>query len=230
MPEHGRMTLVGNRWTLIGAVVYLLEWVAIIGLPSGQTPAPVLMKPETMLAQFSAHTTALAISASWFGLVLLGRILYVAGLRHALRRSGSELVLADVALAAMTASVVIEVISYSLVAAAAQLAPGGNSTAVIALNAAGQWINLMIITPFAVSIAAAAAGQLQSRLFPAWIVWLGLVAGLIGILDGVLIGPAYVVGGTLEHTVMIGSVATLGVWVWMLATGILLWRRTKPAS
>lgn len=219
----------GNRWTLAGAVIYLLEWVAIIGVRTGQAPPPG-SNTDAIVHNLSAFATGYAVSAGWFGLVLPGRILFIAGLRQAIRLSKSESVLADLALAMMAMSVILEVASYGLVAAAAQVAArGGDAGAVVALHAAGFWINFLIVTPFGVAIAAAPAAQLATGLFPSWLAWLGLVSGIIGALVGVVALPAIDVGGTLRQAVMLGSTVILGAWVWMLVTGVILWRRMPAA-
>jgi len=218
MATSRRSALVGNRWALAGAVIYLLEWVAIIAAHATQPPA----KPEAMVAYYSARSIAYPLMATWFSLVLPGRILYVAGLRHALRRSGYESVLADMALAAMAVSVVIEVARYALSAAAAQVAHLGDVSAVIALDAGGHWLNAMVVIPFGVAVASAAAAQRQSRLFPAWLVWGGLASGLVVILDG-FVGSLTLAGVTMPQILAVPNFAVPVAWIWMIATGVVLW-------
>ncbi|TMD53265.1 MAG: hypothetical protein E6I85_08640 [Chloroflexi bacterium] len=225
-----RRRLIGNRWTLVGAIVYLLEWVAIAGFHAGNTPTSFL-KPDAVVATYASHAWGVAASASWYSLVLLGRILFTAGIRDSLKRSGAETLLADFAVAAMAVSVMLEIASYALAGAAAQLArAGAEPAAIVGVDAAGAWVNIMIFAPLGVSVLAAAAAQLRSGLLPTWLCWLGLASGLVGSVLGVVVGPALLAGPGPLSQVQLLSFATLGFWVWMLATGILLFRRTSPTD
>lgn len=219
--------LVGNRWTLVGAILYLLEWVAIAGFNAAGTPSTFL-KPDAVVALYASHAGGVAASASWFSLVLLGRILFTVGIRDSLKRSGADTLLADFAVGAMGVSVVLEIASYALAGAAAQLAhSGGDRSAIVAVDAAGAWLNIMIFAPIGMAVLGAALGQLRSKLFPAWLCWLGVAAGAVGCVLGLLIGPTFVAGAGQYQTVQTLSLVTVGFWVWMLATGIILFRRTS---
>lgn len=219
--------LVGNRWTLVGAILYLLEWVAIAGFNAAGTPSTFL-KPDAVVALYASHAGGVAASASWFSLVLLGRILFTVGIRDSLKRSAADTLLADFAVGAMGVSVVLEIASYALAGAAAQLAhSGGDRSAIVAVDAAGAWLNIMIFAPIGMAVLGAALGQLRSKLFPAWLCWLGVAAGAVGCVLGLLIGPAFVAGAGQYQTVQTLSLVTVGFWVWMLATGIILFRRTS---
>jgi hypothetical protein len=205
----------------------LLEWVAIAGFNAGNTPTSFL-KPDAVVAMYTSHAGGVAAAASWFSLVLLGRILFTVGIRDALKRSGADTLLADFAVVAMAVSVILEIASYALAGAAGQLARnGGETAAVVGVDAAGSWLNIMLFAPLGVAILAAAFAQLRSGLFPAWLTWLGVASGLVGTVLGVVIGPALAAGQGPFQTVQMLSIATLGFWVWMLATGILLFRRTS---
>ena len=222
-----RAPLVGNRWTLVGAIVYLLEWVAIAGFNPGNTPTSVL-KADAIVAMYAAHAGGVAAAASWYSIVLLGRILFTVGIRDALKRSGAGTLLADFAVGAMAVSVILEIASYALAGAAGQLAhSGGDKTAIVALDAAGSWLNIMIFAPIGISILATAYAQLRSRLFPAWLCWLGLASGAVVALLGLLVGPALAAGPGPFQAVQTLAIATVGFWIWMLVTGILLFRRSS---
>ena len=223
--EH-RARLIGNRWTLVGAILYLLEWVAIAGFNPGNTPTSFL-KPDAVVTMYASHAGGVAAAASWFSVVLLGRILFTVGIRDSLKRSGADTLLADFAVGAMAVSVILEIASYALAGAAAALAhAGGDRAAIVAVDAAGGWVNAMIFAPLGLSVLAAAYAQLRSGLFPAWLAWLGGASGGITVVLGLVIGPALAAGPGPFQTVQILSFATLGFWVWMLATGIILFRRT----
>jgi hypothetical protein len=222
--------LVGNRWTLVGAVLYLLEWVAIAGFRPGNTPTSFL-KPDAVVAMYTSHAGAVAAAASWYSLVLLGRILFTVGIRDSLKRSGADTLLADFGVGAMAVSVILEIASYALAGAAAQLTKsGGDPAAIVGVDAAGAWVNVMIFAPLGMSVLAAACAQLRSRLFPAWLAWLGVASGAVTVVLGVVIGPALLAGQGPFQTVQMLSLATLGFWVWMLATGIILFRHSNPGS
>lgn len=225
-----RERLCGNRLTLVGAVVYLLEWVGIIGFNSGNTPTAPGTRPDAVLAMYSSHAAGTALLASWLSMVLLGRILFAAGLRDSLRRSGEETLLADIMLATMAASVVLEIAAYALVGAAGHVASAGNTAVVVGLDAAASWVNLTIYAPLAVSVVAASTAQLRSGLFPAWFGWLGLASGLVGMGIALLAGPAFAAGGTFYSTVGVAGFAVVGIWVWMIATGIVLFRHAGKRS
>jgi hypothetical protein len=168
---------IGNRLALIGAVVYLLEWVAIIG---ASPPGPLGPGTGTkaVVDAHSHHAGAAAVSAGWFAVCLTGRVLYVAGLKASLRARPRELPLMDVAVAAVAVSVTLEVTAYALVAGAARLAAvGADSGLVVALDGAAFWLDLLISGPAGVSLLAARAAMLRSRLFPRWLSWIALVAG-----------------------------------------------------
>lgn len=210
---------------MAGAILYLLEWVAILGIPNGNVPSAEGAKPADVFATYSQHEVGIAISAAWFSLVLLGRILFVAGVRHGLQRSGAETLLADFALAAMAVSVVIEIAAYSVAAGAAQAAAhGADQSTVVGIDAAANMLNLTIIAPFGMSILFASIAMLRSRLFSSWLCWLGLAVGVVGSLYGLVQGPAFVEGGTLYQASQPLGLIVLGAWVWMIASGVVLFR------
>src|SRR2546423_11758239 len=94
-----REQLVGNRLALAGTVVYFMEWVVIPFAPS--LPTDKLGKdPSAIVAAYGHHPARTAFLAGWLSFVLLGRILFSAGLRSAFRASLRELAWADWALGA----------------------------------------------------------------------------------------------------------------------------------
>ncbi|MDQ1664857.1 MAG: hypothetical protein QOH75_888 [Actinomycetota bacterium] len=52
---------------------------------------------------------------------------------------------------------------------------------VVALGMAAYWLNLSGFGPLGVSVLAAAAAMLGSRLFPAWLCWLAVLSGVAGV-------------------------------------------------
>jgi hypothetical protein len=217
--------LIGNRLTLAGAIIYLAEWVGIIGFQTGNVPAAQGAKAAEVVAQYTQHGTGVELLAGWLSLVLLGRILFVAGIRDGLRKSGAETLLADFALGAMAVSVILEIGAFAVAGGAVQaLSKGADQSTIVGIDAAANWLDMVIVTPFGVAVLAASFAMLTSRLFPAWLCWLGLAAGVVGTVDGVIMGPAFGAGGAFFQVAQILSFAALAAWVWMIATGIVLLR------
>lgn len=210
-------SLLGNRLTLIGAIWYLLEWVAIIAFARVAPPAPG--RAAEVAAYYSAQATNLMIAAGLFGLLEIGRIAYIAGLRGSLRQTAHIRGLLDLALGAMVLSVGFEVAEYSVAAAAGQMAAaGGDRAGVVSLAYASASIGLMVPTAIAVSVEAASLAQLLSRQFPWWLTILGLVAGAFGIVSSTYSAATGTIGGGRGLWVP-------AMWIWMIATGVILFRR-----
>lgn len=217
--------VVGNRLMLIGAIVYLLEWVAIIPY-AGRVLETSGMTAKQVAAQYAQDADGAAIMAGWFSVVLLGRIALAAGLRDAFRQSPQELHLMDFAMGAMVVSVVLEIAAFAFGAAAGWVADtGGDVGVVVALDAGGSLLYQLVFGPLGVFILVSGYAMLRSRLFPAWMCWLGLVAGTLGTAGGVVSAAAFDAGTLLTAFDLLTTVAALGFWIWMLATGIFLFRR-----
>lgn len=219
--------LVGNRMALAGAIIYLLEWVAIIGFGAGTVPSNPGTSAADIVREYSQHATAIAWMAGWFALVLQGRILLIAGIREALRRSFGDSALADLAVGAMVVSVVIEIASYLVAAGVAHAATiGADQSTVLSGDAIANSINFGLWSPLGVSILSISFLMLRSRLFPWWLCWIGMIAGAAGAVFGVTGDAALQAGGGVLFQV--GSIATtisaLGFWLWMLVTGVILFR------
>ena len=243
--QPARRQLVGNRWALAGAIIYLLEWVAIAGwlpqlfgfstsgpaIPSG----PGTKSADIVSAYSQASVAAMALGAGWYGLVLPGRILLIAGIRQALRRSWGDSAFADLAVAAMALSVVLETASYAVAAGVGHAAASGvDQSAVVSGDAISNLLNLSIWSPLGLSILAISVVMLQSRLFPWWLCWPGVAVGAALCVTGVIFGAGSQVGGQLYQVAGgLQSWGTLGFWVWMLVTGVILFRaagQPRPKS
>jgi hypothetical protein len=225
-----RPAITGNRLVLAGAVLYLLEWVAII--PAGDSgPSEAGTRGDKVLALYTAHPTAVAFLATWLSVVLVGRVLIVLGIRDALRSIGANDTLPLFAAAAMTLSVAMELVSEALVGAAGVLAAqSGDPDVIRALDAAAGTTWDVVFGLLGVAVAVSAWAMLRSRAFPLWICAIGLVGGVLMMLVGVFAGPARLHEGIARS---ISTTAQVGVplfWVWMLATGIFLLRRTPART
>ncbi len=216
--EHSR-PLVGNRLVLTGAVLYLLEWVAIIAGPV-MVPVGAEASAREFVSGYQGNTTALAWAAGWFSVVLLGRVLMMTGLRQVLNESGRPQALMDLAVPAMLASVVVEVVVYAVTAGTAwSLENQGSMETARMLDAAAWQINQMIFGPLGMAVVCAAAAMWLSGLFPKVLCVVGLVGGAAGLLTGLAFSAPEL--GTAS------AVTSAGVplfWIWMLWTGVLCWR------
>jgi hypothetical protein len=221
--------LVGNRLALVGVGLYLLEWVAIVAFAP---PGPI--GPGTSAARIEAsyagHAGPAGFAAAWFGVVLVGRILFVAAVKASLRGSPREQPLLELALGAMAVSVVLEIASYGMVAAAARFATDRTGeSVVVGLDGAAYWVDLLIWGPIGVSTLAAGLAMLRSRVFSLWLCWLAVGAGGVGVL-GCLLSGASAGQSWAGVADAVTGLASLGLWVWMLATGGVLFRRAKDGS
>ena len=148
--------------------MYFLEWVGIIAFNFGNVPASQGTKAAEILAQYVQHGPGIELLAGWLSLVLLGRILFVAGIRHALRRSGADTLLADFAVLAMAVSVILEVAAYAIASGGAYAAAGGaDQSTIVGIDGVANFVNLILAAPIGVSVLAASLAMVRSRLFPA---------------------------------------------------------------
>lgn len=220
-----RKPLLGTRLALMGAVLYLLEWAVIPFLPAVPTDR-LGENPSAIVDAYAGEAGLVAFAAGWFGVVLVGRVLYMSALRDALAASARSSTLANFAVGAMAVSVAIEIASFGVVAAAGWLAENGaDAGAVVALDAAGSIIYLAVFGTVGVSVLAASLTMLASGVFHKWLCWLGVLSGALVILGGVLGGAAVGATGSFRDLgeIPIG-IGVLGFWIWMLATSIILWR------
>lgn len=226
MERHGnKVQLVGNRIMLTGAVLYLLEWVAIIwaGALGVQSVATVGASEADILASYQGNADAVAVMAGWFSVVLLGRILLMVGLKASLVASGRPHPLMGFAVVAMSVSVVVEIAAYALAAAAAQLG-AAHTEGMVAVEWAAGMLNRMLMGGLGVSVLCAAWAMWRSGLFPRVLSILGLIAGV-----GVTLGAMFVAPSFAAVYDILGSAAFL-FWIWMLWAGVLLWIRTPKRA
>lgn len=211
--------LAGNRLVLAGAVLYLLEWVAIVaagvGVPLGGTASA-----HDVATAYADHADSLGWAAGWFSVVLLGRVLLMVGLRSALAPSGRSAALMDGAVAAMTVSVALEVAVYGVAAGASwSLANGGSLATTRTLDAVSFQLNWMLYGPLGVSVLCATVAMWRSGAFSRVLAGLGLLAGV----GCTVLGLAFVAPRLSAGAEALSSAAAL-LWVWMLWTGVVTWR------
>ena len=227
--ESDRGRLVGNRVALVGAAMYFLEWVAILSIPS--VPTEKLGHDPSAVVAAYGHPKAIGVAAGWFSVVLFGRVIFTIGLRDAFRGLRRERLFANIAVAAMGLSVAIEVISFGITAAAAWVAEaGGNQGAVVALDAASEVVFQLVVGPIGVSVLAGSIAMILSRLFPRWLGWVGALGGALLLVGGIIGVGGLGVRGTFHDVsgALMGGVPI--VWIWMIATSVVLFRATPKRT
>jgi hypothetical protein len=218
--------LVGNRFALIGALLYFTEWVAIIAAGGIDVWFPAGTKPATVLHGYLGNGDSFSWAAGWFSVVLLGRVLYAVAVRHALVSSGADHPLAAFGVLAMTVGVTFELISSALVSGAAVAADHGADAALVtALDTVASAVEALLWGTVGVSALALSVAMLLSRVFPRVLCGLGVLAGVLLAVDGLFFSaPSYAqVASALQVAVPV-------LWIWMLWTGVLLWRRRGRAQ
>ncbi len=224
--ESTRGQLVGNRIALVGAVVYFLEWVAIVMIPS--VPTDKLGRDPGAIVAAYDHPQAIGVAAGWFSVVLFGRVIFALGLRDAFRGLRRERLFANVAVAAMALSVAIEVISFGMTAAAAWVADAGSDqSAVVTLDAVSEVVFELVFGPIGVAVLAGSIAMILSRLFPRWLGWLGVLGGSLLVIGGILDVGGLGASGTFHDVAgAFSSIPVPIVWIWMIVTSVVLFRAT----
>lgn len=226
MAVEERDRLIGNRWVLVGGILYLLEWVAIIWVGALGVADYVLRGADAadVLATYADHPDAMWAMAGWFAVVLLGRILVFVGLRAALSDSGWRHPLMDFAVATAAVSVTLEIGSYGLAAGATTTAAGGEEGLTLAVDQAAAGLNLMIGGGLGVAIVCAVYTMWRSGLFSRWLNLAGAVAG------AAIVGAQLTVSPSLQALFDVLFVFPALFWVWMIWAGIVCWRRTPAPT
>jgi hypothetical protein len=221
-----RAELVGNRWMLVGGIVYLLEWVAIIGTGMVGLGSVVTRgsSESELLESYGGHVDSASFMAGWFAVVLLGRVLVFVGLRRALADSGRAHPLMDLAVVAAAVSVTLEIASYGLAVGAADRAEAGDEQGVLLLDAAGTGLNLMIGGGLGVAIVCSAYAMSRSGMFPTVLNVLGWISGVA------IVGAQLTVAPSWQTVFDILYFFPLVFWIWMLWAGVLLWRCTPARA
>jgi hypothetical protein len=214
----------GNRLVLTGAVLYLLEWVAIIAA-GVSIPVGASASAHDVISAYAGHANAIGWAAGWFCVVEVGRILVMVGLRAALRDVGRLRPLLDVAVVAMAVSVALEIVVYAVAAGGAwSLDNGGSSDVVRVLDAASYQLNQTIYGPLGVAMLCAGWVMWKSGAFNRVLPVLALVAGTLFTLLGlVFVAPRF--SGVAQAL----SAGAILMWIWMVWTGVVLWR-ARPDS
>jgi hypothetical protein len=216
--------LVGNRYAVIGALLYLGEFLGIGVSGAGHLPFVPGTAAHGVAAAYSGHAGGLGFLVGWFGIVQLGRVLFVLAVATALAKSGYSSVLAWFAVAGMAVGVAMEVASEALAAGAGELAGSGNGNGAVVLDRGASYLAAGLLSPTGLAAVAASVAMLASGRFPrAWGV-VGIVAGLGTVAAGLFSEPSQ---AATQDTL---TSAVLLMWVWMIGTGVVLWRRAPRRS
>ena len=224
-----RAGLVGTRLALVGALLYLSEWLVIpfsVDLPTDDLGEDA----SAIASAYAGHGTELAFLAGWLSFALLGRIVFVTALRSAFRDSPRESTLADIAVAAMAVSVAVEIVQLALVATAGWLAEANaDAGAIVALDGAGTVLFALVLAPIGASVLASSIAMLRSGLFARWLAVLGVVSGALVVAGGVVRTTGAGDTGTIHDLAdpLTGPPVAL-FWIWMIATSIVLFRSAPP--
>jgi Domain of unknown function (DUF4386) len=221
-----RVEHAGTRVALLGAVLYLSEWLVIPFVPDVPTDTLGDATAEGIAAAYDGHGTQLAFLAGYLAVALLGRVVFVAALRSVLT-GVRERLWAEIALAVMTIGVAIEIVQLGLVAAAGWLAEAGAAPeAILAFDAAGTVLFTLIVATTGAAVVSASLAMVISRQFPRWIAWLGLVAGALVTFGGIVGTTGAGDTGTLHDLAdPLTGPPVAAFWLWMLATSVVLFRR-----
>lgn len=211
-----------SRLALLGVIIYLLEFAFII--PFAKTPGAG--NTNSQLADFyAANHTSILIYVAGVSAAILGRILFAAVLRDVLHHIARTRVLMDLAFGLVVVGVTVESISLGLEGVAASMGTYGSEPPVAvaaALQSGSTNVGIPLTITFGLFAAVASLAMISSHLFPRWIGWSGLVGGIAYALSVALhLAPD---NGVLSMGQFIGWVLIV---VWMLATGIVLFRRAR---
>lgn len=216
--------LMGNRWALAGVALYLCEFVGIAVSHAAHLPFVPGTPAHDVATAYDGHAGGLGFLVGWFGVVQLGRVLFVLAVATALTRSGRGSIGGWFAVAAMAVGGAMEIASEALAAGAGELAGNGNGNGAVVLDRGASYLAAGILAPTGVAVVAASVAMLASGLFPRVLGGLGIVTGLVVLAGGLFSEPAH---ASTQDSLTTG---VLVMWVWMVWTGVLLWRRAGAGA
>lgn len=219
--EHGRVPY--NRLALLGVIIYLLEFAFII--PFAKTPPGAGSTTGELADFYAANHTSILIYAAGVSAAILGRILFVAALRDVLRQIPGTRILMDFAFGLVIVDVTVESVALGMEAVVASMATFGSEPPVAvagALQSASLDLGIPQTVTFGLFAVVASLAVLGSRFFPRWIGWTGLVGGI-----GYALSVALHFAPDNSILSMVQFIGWLLIIVWMLATGIVMFRRTR---
>ncbi len=215
--------------TLLGAIIFLFEMPVLIAFYR-EAPLPGSTLAE-LAEYYAAHEAALGAGITILLLTIFGRLVHGAGLKSALRNIGEDHGLLDLAFGSLIGAVTLETMASSFGRAALQMTtyePESPLATAAALQASASAFMGGVVILNSLWVALASWAVLRSGVFPKWMGRVGLVAGILYLLT--VYPPAFGFYEPIRLAVDIVQVGSwLGMVVWMVATGIFLFRREpKP--
>ncbi len=206
----------------IAGIVLLFAANAIVG------STPTAADPASKVARFLADgRTKVLTSAILFAIGYVALLTFSVGLRGWLRRGGDASALPTLVFGAGVWTITVGSFAVMAVASAAYLAPAldpGTARTSFEMSNVGF---AFIGAPFVALLGAASFSSLKTRALPAWIGWVGLLGAALNLAKLVTVFPR---SGFLAPGGGSSIVAVIPIWVWSIATGVVLIRGTKNAS
>lgn len=217
-------SLVGTRLAIVGAIAYLCEAIGIGFAGIAHLPSHPGTSPHDVATAYAGHLDGLAFLIGWYGVFLLGRVLFTASIATALQRSGRPALLGWFATAAMAIGVVMEIAMQALATGAGELAATGNVAGAFVLDRGAWFLEAAIMAPSGLAVICVGVAMVSSGVFPRTLGVLGILLGACMVASGMLSAPTHF---DLADTL---STAVLPLWIWMIITGVLLWRRAPQLA
>jgi hypothetical protein len=223
--------LVGNRLVLLGAVLYLCEFIGIIA--SHVHTMPTVPGAGTSLGTtYAGQVGATAFLVGWYSFVLPGRVLFFAALRQALvesdgpgRLGRSWRTLLDWAVLLVGVGVVMEMAADAVLAATAATARhGGSPGTVYALDHLAHYLQVALYCPSGIATALVGVAMWRSGVFPRALAGLTAFLGVEQALNGALLTGPSTAG--LQDGLTVFNLLTFVAILWI---AILAFRHTPRA-
>lgn len=211
--------LVGNRMMLAGVLISMLEFISIIWTGA----RGVVAQPEIgtsvadLLLSFQGNETAITIMVGWLSLILSGRILMIIGLKNSLTASRRSHPIMDFAVIMAAINVVLEVLTYTFFASAAQLGEA-HPEGMLAMQWTAGALDRLFLGALGVSIFCSAWAMMKSEIFSKALTFIGMIAGFTVALSALFMAPSLT---KIYEGLLIGAPLAM---LWMFWTGILLWK------
>ena len=223
--------LVGNGLVLTAALLYLCEFVGIIGSNLHTMPG-VPGDHSSLRAMYAGQTSATGFVVGWAGLVLPGRVLLVLGMRQALiasdstgRLSAGWRTLLSWAVVLMGLGVAAELVESCVNAGTAAAAASDSSDVVFALDRVAHYLLASVYGPSGTATAIVGVAMWRSGVFPRVLAALMAGLGAIGALNGALLsGPAT---APLQDGLTVINLLAFVVLLWL---GILVFRHRPTGT
>lgn len=214
----------GSRLALAGVVLYLCEFVGLVLSHAQHLPRVPGTGPSGIAHLYAGHAGGLGFLTGWFGIAQPGRVLFVVAVATALARSRKAHPIAWFAAAAMAVGVTLEIASEALAAGAGELAGSGQGSGAIALDRGAAYLAAGILAPTGVAVLCLTWAMFRSGVFNRVLCGVGAVAGACVLGAGLASEPSR---ADLQDSLTIGVMV---MWIWMLWTGVVLWRRAGRAT